>query len=126
MHSKIAQKLTSFTLLLIIAMIPFQLSALEDVDSYLETCPPCRRSKPSSLQAKMFAGSAFLAVVAGIVVICLDGGTSRAATERLNHHHHDRHHRPHCRDSASTHKSGDTEIQDVNQKIQINNKVVCE
>jgi hypothetical protein len=78
------------------AITPIKSWAQED---YLDPHPQDPRTRPSSWQANVFVGSAFLAAVAGIVIICLDKGTSNGATQRLiekenKHPHHHHHHLP--------------------------------
>ena len=60
------------------------------------------QAKTLRWKANLFAGTALLAVVAGIVVICLDGGSSSSAhkQERQSHccdpsHRHGHHHPDH-------------------------------
>ena len=56
-------------------------------DSTEET-PVVQEAKSIRWKANVFAGTALLAVAAGIAVICLDGGSS----ENGRHHHHCHHH----------------------------------
>ena len=83
-------KLLRFGAILLIASCPLSTWSNEEMD--LPPPPP----KKTSWKANVFVASAFLAAAAGIVVICLDGGTSNGATRRLNHrdhHDHDHHKR---------------------------------
>ena len=73
-------KLSMCLLTLSIIVAPFQSWAQED---NLDPHPQAPRTKPYSWKANVFAGSALLAAAAGIVVICLNGGTSNGATQRL-------------------------------------------
>ncbi len=71
-------------------------TALVYGDSYesidLEEQKSKSQAKTLHWKAAAFAGTALLAIVTGIVVISLDGGTP-------NHHHkhHTQDHKPHCR-----------------------------
>jgi hypothetical protein len=53
-------------------------------DDNLDPHPQVIRTKPAPWQASVFVGGAFLFALAGIVIICLDGGTSKAATAALD------------------------------------------
>ena len=86
-------KLGICLLTLSIAVAPFHSWAQED---NLDPHPQAPKTKPYSWKANVFAGSALLAAAAGIVVICLNGGTSNGATQRLkaqDAHDHPNHHR---------------------------------